>query len=640
MGDVKDIYSLRKSFSIIGLTGRASAGCSVIAEKLSLSEEKFKELDSKEYRSKKDLIEDNENFQTSLFKRKYSIVYNYAVKNWIEYKVIDYKEVLFFFLINSVKSKDNPIKELISIMNLYFCKSKKHLDDEFEEDFSLEESEINKILTKHNFHQIITQLNEIKVDILKVRKEDDLNTLYNTFFVDGKVQLIYKEILALMQKTNYYISVFFFHKVGNTIRQYGSIEKGNEVNPGNVYTVVNLINRLIKAYKFQEEYHKNCHIVIDSFKNSLEIMFFKERYSAFYMLSVHNDDGYKSRIKDKILEKHETLVDLTKDKIIDLDNIEHNTSSFSKGEFYSPDVQNCIQKSEIHIEFNKGINKEELEFYTIIEQLMKLSALIQQPGIITPTNVERCMQIAFNSKFNSGCISRQVGAVITDEVFSIKSVGWNDTPKNTIACLFRNVKEIENKESDIAYSEFEKIGHTFKYSENKVKAHSLEGEKVEVITNRSFIDKNFAQNLKNQFEGQQDIVEAEGKNCSFCFKTNHNKFEGEKNQVHTRSLHAEENAMLQISKHGGQKLTNGNLFTTASPCELCSKKAFQLGISKVYFIDKYPGISKEHVLNNGFNAPILVPFKGIIGSAFNKLYEPFMSYKDELSLYKTKKEDA
>jgi dCMP deaminase len=637
MGDVKDIYSLRKSFSIIGLTGRASAGCSVIAEKLSLSEKGFIELDAKEYRAINELKEHKKKFQTSLFKRKYSIVYKYALKNWIEYKVIDYKKVLFFYLINSVKTKEDPIKELQSIINANFCKSKEGYDDEIDEDFNLEEEEIKRILAKHSFLDVVYQLNQIKGDILKVRKQDDLNALYHVFFKEGKVQLIFNDILALMQKTNYYIAIFFFHRIGNKIRQYGSIEKGKEVNPGNVYTVVNLINRLIKAYKFQEEYHENCHIVIDSFKNSLEIMFFKERYSAFYMLSVHNDDNYKIRIEDKI--KHEDHFDWTKSKIIDLDDIEHNTSSFSDGDFFAPDVQNCIQKSEVHIEFNKEINHKELEFYTIIEQLMKLNALIQQPGIITPTNVERCMQIAFNSKFNSGCISRQVGAVITDEGFSVKSVGWNDTPKNTIACLFRSVKEIENKESNIAYSKFERMDHDFLYSENEITAHTKEDKEITVITNKEFVGNNFAKNLLDQLSDKVEKVEAEGKNCSFCFKSNHNKFEGEKNQVHTRSLHAEENAMLQISKHGGQKLTKGNLFTTASPCELCSKKAFQLGISKVYFIDKYPGISKEHVLNNGFNAPKLIPFKGIIGSAFNKLYDPFMSYKDELSLYKKKSTD-
>ena len=64
-----------------------------------------------------------------------------------------------------------------------------------------------------------------------------------------------------------------------------------------------------------------------------------------------------------------------------------------------------------------------------------------------------------------------------------------------------------------------------------------------------------------------------------------------KNQVHTRSLHAEENAFLQLAKYGTQGIQNGVLFTTASCCELCAKKAYQLGIKKIYYIDMLNTIS-------------------------------------------------
>ena len=93
--------------------------------------------------------------------------------------------------------------------------------------------------------------------------------------------------------------------------------------------------------------------------------------------------------------------------------------------------------------------------------------------------------------------------------------------------------------------------------------------------------------------------------------------------------------MMQISKYGGHKLKNGYLFTTASPCELCSKKAYQLGIKNIYYIDPYPGIASKHTLKNGSkkeNNPNLVMFQGALGKTFHKLYEPFMSQKDELSI--------
>lgn len=629
MSGVNEIYSLRKSFSIIGLTGRMSTGCSQVATILAQTKTDFISNKNRSYRSIEKIKPGVEKFNEHLFKRKYSIIYNYVEKNWLSYQVIDYKKVIFLFMLDCIKNNSNPEEEFYKLMEQYYCKSIKGLDNDLTGEFKLDRNKLKKELKDNKFSQLILDLKKLSVDIKEINSKDDLDLLHKIYF-NSSLNKLYDGIIHLMKKNNQYITIFFFHKLGTNIRKTGSVYSDEIESTEHVYTVVKLINRIIKSYKRQDINKKNCHIVIDSFKSSLEIMFFKERYSAFYIVSIHNDEGYEKRIEKKIL--HSNHKQITKDKIVDLDNIEYDSSSFGKGKFYAPDVQNCIQKSEIHLEFIEKIENK-FDFHTVTEQLMKVQALIQQPGIITPTNVERCMQIAFNSKFNSGCISRQVGAVITDASFSIKSVGWNDTPKNTIACLFRNVNEIKDVINDLAYSEFEQKNSKYKYVKNLATGVDEKGEKVDIILNAEYVGKNFASNLVQQLKKRTDKIIDDGKNCSFCFKTYHNKFEGEKNQVHTRSLHAEENAMLQISKHGGQKLTEGNLFTTASPCELCAKKAFQLGIKYVYFIDKYPGISMEHVLKHGVNSPTLIPFKGIIGNSFNKLYEPIMAYKDELNLY-------
>ncbi|WP_225603246.1 hypothetical protein [Pseudomonas sp. PDM09] len=126
-------------------------------------------------------------------------------------------------------------------------------------------------------------------------------------------------------------------------------------------------------------------------------------------------------------------------------------------------------------------------------------------------------------------------------------------------------------------------------------------------------------------------ISESGRNISYCFKDEYKGLTGDKNQVHTRSLHAEENAFLQIAKYGGRGVEHGKLFTTASPCELCSKKAYQLGIKEIYYIDPYPGIAMSHILMGGSRNPELIIFSGAIGKAFHNLYTPKMSYKDELN---------
>ncbi len=96
-----------------------------------------------------------------------------------------------------------------------------------------------------------------------------------------------------------------------------------------------------------------------------------------------------------------------------------------------------------------------------------------------------------------------------------------------------------------------------------------------------------------------DYQKLGGRLYPYCFKDIYNEMKDKENQVHTRALHAEENAFLQVSKYGGEGVRGGYLFTTASPCELCAKKAYQLGIKKIFYIDPYPGISQNHILMFG-----------------------------------------
>ncbi|WP_205012748.1 hypothetical protein [Nitrosomonas sp. HPC101] len=63
---------------------------------------------------------------------------------------------------------------------------------------------------------------------------------------------------------------------------------------------------------------------------------------------------------------------------------------------------------------------------------------------------------------------------------------------------------------------------------------------------------------------------------------------------------------------------------------MCSKKAYQLGIKEIVYIDPYPGIANEYTLATGNNSPKLILFRGAIGKSYHKLYTPIMPFKDEL----------
>ncbi|HTN18829.1 MAG TPA: hypothetical protein VL125_00065 [Pelobium sp.] len=602
------LYSLRNEFVIIGLTGRVGGGCSQIAKLL--ANERFI-----------DQIDDKSKAELPLPEQlKNKICYNFLShsNNWKPFQIINYKNVLLLHLLNfSIQNIKDIEVEFETIQKQFIdviCqngKSKAH-GGQFRNRFDSQEDGplwdlINSILIKNVklfevFKDLIKEGNDLNDNL---KRKDNSIRLYDFFFSENYKNFC-NEIFEALNICNITKRTRFTHDLANNLRNSGQVIHSTS-SPEHIYTVAETLNRLIKSWRNNVK-PDGCRIVIDALKNSLELMYFKEKYSGFYMIATNKDDDERRIYVKDIITKNDKLKHIAESiklecakNILDLDDAEYKCNDFKKGEFSTPDIENCIQKSDYHI-FIENKSEPKKKYLDINHQVLRLTALIKHPGIITPSAIERTMQIAFNAKLSSGCISRQVGAVITDKSFSVKAIGWNDVPSGQTPCNLRDIRNLRDEKNDNLFSDYEKGDFKLK------------------VLNK----------LPDQFEDN-----LEGKPCSFCFKSFQNAIEGEKNQVHTRSLHAEENAMMQITKYGGQALRGGYLFTTASPCELCSKKAFQLGIENIYYIDPYPGIATTHILKGGNDKddnPNLIMFQGATGRGYNKLYEPFMPYKDELTI--------
>lgn len=625
---LKQLYKHRTDFTIIGLTGRTGSGCTQISKLLNSNFEILSQG-----------LRDSSSFTDPIFKRKFDISKKYLQhgENWNSFDIIKYKNVLLLYVIKKIKGNT---KILQRILRDYYR------EDKIEDNTDLVNSKFKDLLiVLENNKDILEDINRL-TNFEKIRNKTSL-LLLNEIFFGKDFRKFSEDFFSVLESENYFRRTLFFHIVASNIRNSKRSSSSETTNPKNVYTIAELINTIIKARKKYN--NSDCNdtrptkIVIDSLRNSLEITFFKERYSAFYMIATkdilnNTHQRLDEKFKTKIINDEERSEVVR--KLIELDDIEYKNKDFSNGIFTSPNVEHCIQKSDFHI-FNIGkteitkfishfdeknsvttTEKDRIlnTFLTREEQLMKLISLIYQPGLITPSASERNMQIAYTAKLNSGCVSRQVGAVITDKNYIAKSIGWNDVAKGHTPCNLRTVEDFfdENLVSNVHYSDFEK-GITSNISDYKYKNSSVSNFKDAIVDY-----------FKEDFQKNKD--ELNGKTCTFCFKSIHNHYEGESNQVHTRSLHAEENAMLQLTKSGGLGIENGILFTTASPCELCSKKAYQLGIRIIFYIDPYPGIAIDQILNGGRIKPLLVPFSGAIGNCYHKLYEPYLSQKDEVTM--------
>ena len=60
-----------------------------------------------------------------------------------------------------------------------------------------------------------------------------------------------------------------------------------------------------------------------------------------------------------------------------------------------------------------------------------------------------------------------------------------------------------------------------------------------------------------------------------------------------------------------------------------------MGISRVYYVEPYSGISYKHVMSDGpkERRPVQELFTGALGRAYTQLYTPVLPQKDELALW-------
>jgi len=574
---VEELFSERKKFLILGLTGLTGSGCSTTADLLKSKEwsDFNPPSDASFYKNENDV-------------RKYKILYEYLEPNWSPFEIIRIKDIITGYLLNS---SFDDLKDYLS-NNYGFDKDKlQNFDDKLRSQFD-ELTNLKNEGDRKFFNIFECNENSVKPHDLEAK---DINFSYDWYF--DKIPTFSNELKSYFDNKHDDTYTKFYQTIGDNIRSSREALK-NDFSANNLFSIALSANKLIKLLREKhriEDANSPCLIAIDTLRNPFEVFFFKERYSAFYLVGVSTTDEELRDRLGKIFNY--TPTDISSIKKKEYDDIPDDYKFF-----ITQNIKKCIEIADIYIN-NPGTKSS--HFSELKQQIVWYIALMKHPGLVTPTNHERTMQLAYTSKLNSGCISRQVGAVVTDKFFSIKAVGWNNTPEGQVPCLLRKANYLMKGQDQESFSSFE-------------------------LNDKEF--RNEIQNTLIQNDSVGTLKKLNGRHLSFCFKDAKNCLDSKGNQVHSRSLHAEENAFLQISKYGGQPLMGGYLFTTASPCELCSKKAYQLGIKEIYYIDPYPGIAEKQILESGKNRPKLSLFSGAIGMAYHNLYQPILPYKDELRM--------
>lgn len=282
-----------------------------------------------------------------------------------------------------------------------------------------------------------------------------------------------------------------------------------------------------------------CHI-IDSIKNQEELDLLRVVYrEMLYVVGVFVPLEHRvENLKRKGLKVDEIYC------LIDRDSGEEAKSGQT--------VRDTFPQSDFFLRMD---SRTDSQLNGRVERFLNL---VLGTKIITPTANESAMYAAASAASNSACLSRQVGAAVTNEAGDVISVGWNDVPRFG-GGLYSYSLEDPNGDKD-------------------KRCWNIEGGKCFNDEEKNIFSSEVIEELKGLIvEGE--IESAKEKVGDFYKLKGLIEF--------SRSIHAEMHAILNAGKVSGDSVSNGKLFVTTYPCHSCARHIIAAGIKEVFYIEPY-----------------------------------------------------
>ena len=301
---INKIYKERQEFIILGLTGRTGSGCSTVADILTKN---------------KKYIEENCKINygfNNIEERKNKIVFDYLLSKWQKFYKISVTDMLTLFII------DNSIDEVCEFISEEFKKFMNNSDKDVSDSNELK-NKFKEKLKKIDYKKIKNSREENRGKLKKIEQnekvDEDLKEIiessYNFYFhqlpkFSKKIKIAIDEVYSEMGYT------VFYQLIGDNIRSSGKAFD-NIFNPDEMYNLSKIINKFTKLIRRKAQISdENCLIVIDAIRNPFEAFYFKDRYSAFYLVSINTEDKIR---KNRLF----TNLKRNKDEIDAIDNKEY-----------------------------------------------------------------------------------------------------------------------------------------------------------------------------------------------------------------------------------------------------------------------------------------------------------------------------
>lgn len=288
--------------------------------------------------------------------------------------------------------------------------------------------------------------------------------------------------------------------------------------------------------------------LIDQIKHPDEVHLLRMVYrNLFYLIGVMSTQEHrKSRLSDEGLDDAQIEVTVTRDRKESAKHGQQLEKAFKLADYFMHHPLGDIE--------------------LVPDQLSRFIDLIHGSNRITPTKHEHAMYVAHSSALKSSCMSRQVGASVTDRSDRIIAVGTNDVPQYG-GGLYSTENGTEG--------DHRCFNHRGECENNAEKKRRKERIRAGIVADLPtiFPDAGVRQAAERKVGDLVDLVFAQS---------------GIPDLIEfSRAVHAEMDALISLSRGGGGSTVGGSLYTTTFPCHNCARHIVAAGIEKVYYIEPY-----------------------------------------------------
>lgn len=253
-------------------------------------------------------------------------------------------------------------------------------------------------------------------------------------------------------------------------------------------------------------------------------------------------------------------------------------------------------------------NAEDTQNFRLPDDLKQVFEKLFTLKTFHPDRDEQGLYYADAAATSSACLSRQVGAAIIDNKGNLLSIGKNDVPKAGGGLY-------ENSDNENRQGRCNLRGHC----SNKTYQNSIANDIVDIFNQDDM------PSLGNKEEEFRKALASTRMGSLIEF---------------SRSVHAEMDALIALTRTGTQLPEDSTLFTTTYPCHNCARHIVAAGISRVVYLEPYKKSLAMDLHNDSIadNIPQekvdcrvkFEPYIGVAPRLYQTIYSQSGERKDDL----------